>query len=136
MNAHRLSQLSPARQTLVRLLQRVNFGELQNIRIQDGEPVFESTALTVLDVKLDKDEVPRLEIGLSDFALNAEVSRLMARLDEFQSGVIQRLEVRSGVPRRLIVALETISHLIDSEISSLDRRHGRSLRRIPQTKEV
>jgi hypothetical protein len=99
----RLSQLSPARQALVRALQIVNFGELQNLHVRNGEPMFDNSALVVLDAKLDKDEGPRPEIALPDFALNAEVSRLMARLDELRNGTIQRLEVRAGIPRRLVL---------------------------------
>lgn len=99
----RLSELSPARRALVRVLQTVNFGEVQDVRIQNGEPVFDGSTAVVLDTKLDKDEGPRPEMALPDFALNAEVSHLMARLDEFKSGIILRLEVRAGIPRRLVV---------------------------------
>jgi hypothetical protein len=35
-------------------------------------------------------------------ALSAEVLRLMSWLDELKSGTIQRLEVRAGIPRRLV----------------------------------
>ena len=106
----RLSQLSPARQALVRALQTVNFGELQNIQVRNGEPMFGDAAVTVFDTKLDKDEGPRAEIGLPDFLLNAEASHLIARLDEFKNGTIQRLEVRAGIPRRLV--FETRSLLL------------------------
>ena len=99
----RLSQLSPARQALVRALQAVNFGELQNIQVRNGEPMFDCSTLVVLDTKLDKNEGPRPEIALPDFALNTEVSRLMAHLDELMNGTIQRLEVRAGIPRRLVL---------------------------------
>ena len=98
----RLSELSPARRALVRILQTVNYGELQNIRVRNGDPIFDCPAVIVFDTKLDKDEGPRPEIGLPDFALNAEVSRLMSQLDGLKNGIIQRLEVRAGIPRRLV----------------------------------
>ena len=56
----------------------------------------------ILDAKLDKEEVPRPELDLADFALSVEVSRLMSRLDQLKNGTIQRLEVRAGIPRRLV----------------------------------
>lgn len=99
----RFVQLSRARQAFVRTLQAVNFGELQDIRIQNGEPVFNGSASVVIDLKLDKDEGLRPEIGLADFALNTEVFRMMTRLDELKNGVIQRLEVRAGIPHRLVL---------------------------------
>jgi len=99
----RFVQLSRARQAFVRTLQAVNFGELQDIRIQNGEPVFNGSASVVIDMKLDKDEGLRPEIGLADFALNTEVFRMMTRLDELKNGAIQRLEVRAGIPHRLVL---------------------------------
>jgi hypothetical protein len=98
----RFSALSPARQTLVRVSQAVNFGELQNIQVRNGDPIFDDTSLVILDAKLEKDELPRQELNLVDFVLCAEVSRLMSRLDELKNGKIKSLEVRAGIPRRLV----------------------------------
>jgi hypothetical protein len=98
----RFAQLSLARQTLVRVVQATNFGELQGIHVQDADPIFDGGSVVVLDAKLDKEEEPRPELDLADFALSAEVLRLMSRLDELKNGTIQRLEVRAGIPRRLI----------------------------------
>ena len=100
--AKRFLQLSPARQFLIRILQEVNFGELQGIHVLDADPIFDVTSVVILDAKLDKEEVPRQELDLNDFALCTEVLRLMSRLDELKNGTIQRLEVRAGIPRRLI----------------------------------
>jgi hypothetical protein len=101
----RFSQLSPARQALVRVLQAVNFGELQSIPVRDADPIIEATSVVILDTKLDKDEIPRPELSLSDFTLSAEVVRLMSRLDDVKNGTIRHLEVRAGIPRRLIFEL-------------------------------
>jgi hypothetical protein len=107
----RFSQLSPARQALVRTLQAVNFGELQGIQVQDADPIFDGTPVVILDAKLDKEEVPRPELDLADFALSAEVLRLMSRLDELKNGMIQHLEVRAGLPRRLVFELRLLEAL-------------------------
>lgn len=87
---------------LVRVLQATNFGELQGIHVEDAEPIFDGGSMLVLDAKLDKEEETRPELDLTDFALGVEVLRLMSRLDELRNGIIQRLEVRAGIPRRLI----------------------------------
>jgi hypothetical protein len=102
--ARRFSQLSPARQALVRILQAINFGELQGIQIQDTDPVLNRDSVVILDVKLDKEEGPRPELNLADFALSEEVLRLMSRLNKLRNGTVQRLEVRAGIPRRLVLA--------------------------------
>jgi hypothetical protein len=58
--ALRFSQLSPARQALVRACQAVNFGEIQGVLVRDAEPVFgEPAPVVVIDVKLDKADEPR-----------------------------------------------------------------------------
>jgi hypothetical protein len=109
--AQRFTQLSPARQALVRVLQAVNFGELQGIPVRDGDPIFDDTSLVILDTKLDKEDVPRPERHLTDFALTAEMLRLMSWLDEFKNGTIQRLEVRAGIPRRLVLGSRLLGEM-------------------------
>jgi hypothetical protein len=105
----RFAQLSPARQTLVRVLQATNFGEIQGIHVEDADPIFDGGSVVVLDAKLDREEEPRPELDLADFGLSAEVLRLMSRLDELKNGNIQRLEVRAGIPRRLIFESRLLS---------------------------
>lgn len=113
-SVQRFLELSPARQALVRILQAINFGELQGIEVRDADPIFDGASVVILDVKLDKEDVPRTELDLPDFALSMEVLRLMSRLDELKNATIQRLEVRAGIPRRLVFesrlldALETV----------------------------
>ena len=95
----RYSQLSPARQALVRYCQSVNFGEIQNLRVRNGEPVFDRAPAVVIDVKLDQADVPRPELELTDFDVRDEVCRLMARLDGISDGVIERLEIEGRNPQ-------------------------------------
>ncbi len=99
----RLTQLSAPRQALVRLFQSVNFGQIIGLAIRDGDPVFHPEPTVLLDVKLDADEGERPEADLADFTLRDEVRRLFARLDQLQNGTVERIEVRSGVPRRVII---------------------------------
>src|SRR5438045_1768643 len=99
----RFSQLSAPRQILLRLCQSVNFGQILGITIQNGDPVFHPAPTIFVDFKLDSDEGERQEADLPDFALRDQVRRLMARLDELKTGKIERIEVRSGIPRRVII---------------------------------
>jgi hypothetical protein len=115
--ARRFSELSSARQALVRILQAVNFGELEGIQVQNADPILDATSVVILDAKLDKEESPRPEIDLADFALSAEVLRLMGWLDDLKNGTIKRLEVRAGIPRRLVFEsrLQGMAELSDGE---------------------
>jgi hypothetical protein len=98
----RFSQISPARQALVRLCQAANHGRIDELQIRDSEPVLSPAPSILFDVKLDSEEEPRPELGLSDFVLSREVCRLLDRLDEIENGRIERLEVRAVIPRRMV----------------------------------
>ena len=100
----RFSELSPARQALLRLCQSANYGYIHDLVIRDREPILTGPPCVVLvDVKLDSEEGPSREIANSDFLLCAEVRRLMALLDKIQNGKISKLEIRAGIPRRIIL---------------------------------
>lgn len=102
-DAIRFSQLSSSRQTLVRACQKLNFGEIRLVHVREGDPIFEPAPVVLIDAKLYRDDEPRPELALADFALRDEVRRLMARLDDAKNGMIQRIEVRAGLPRRVVL---------------------------------
>jgi hypothetical protein len=99
----RLSELSPARQTLVRLCQAIDHGSIERLEVRKSEPVYDPAPVMVKDVKLDKDEDPRPELVLGDFTLSDEFCRLLKMLDTLESGSIRHIEVRAGIPRRVLV---------------------------------
>lgn len=100
--ALRLSNLSPQRQHLVRLCQRLNFGSIRGLVIRGGEPVFDPPPTLLVEVKLDGDDPPRPESELADFHLVQEVVQLMNRLDDLITTTIEVLEIRAGIPRRVV----------------------------------
>jgi hypothetical protein len=99
----RLADLSPARQALVRICQTINHGSIEDLEVRRSEPIFDPVPVVVKVVKLDVDEEPRPELALSDFVVSAEVVRLMRLLDKMDSGSIRHIEIRAGVPRRILV---------------------------------
>src|ERR1700676_2701016 len=101
----RFSQLSPARQALVRLCQAINYGRVQELYLRNREPIFIPAPTLLVDVKLDQDETPRPEVQLADFEVAEEVRRLLLQLDEMKDGIIDKIEVRGGLPRRIVFAL-------------------------------
>lgn len=100
----RLSDLSPARQALVRFFQDVNFGQILDLQVTNGEPIWDPAPTILCEFKLDTDETPRPEGALPDFQLSSGIQRLMAYLDQIKDGTIAKIEVRDGLPRRLVVA--------------------------------
>ena len=93
----RFSELSPPRQQLLRICQRVNFGYLDNLLVRNQEPVFEETPLSILvDVKLDADPAATPLREPAEFELCSEFCRLMSLLEEIVNGRISRIEVREA----------------------------------------
>jgi hypothetical protein len=88
---------------LVRLCQSINFGSVENLAVRDSEPVFDPPPVMLRDLKLDSDEGSRPELTIVDFVVSNEVMRLMGHLDELRYGTIRRVEVRGGLPRRILL---------------------------------
>jgi hypothetical protein len=99
----RFIQLSNPRQILIRLCQYVNFGSILNVKITDGEVSFESPPEILVDVRLDGDVPQRRELALPDFALSVETCRLLAQIDSLKNGVVEKIIVHEGFPRRVFL---------------------------------
>ena len=99
----RFSQLSAPRQKLVRMCQTVNYGQIQGVAVRGGDPIFEPAPMAVIEAKLYRDDGPRPELALTDFALRDDVRRLMTRLDDLKNGTIQCIDVRAGIPREVVL---------------------------------
>jgi hypothetical protein len=69
----RLSDLSPARQALVRLCEAINFGSIENLGVTNCEPTFDPAPAMLRDLKLDSDEGLRPELALADFVVSNEI---------------------------------------------------------------
>ena len=55
----KFSELSAARQKLVRLCQSTNYGHVQELSVRDRELVFNGESVVLMDLKLDAKEDPR-----------------------------------------------------------------------------
>jgi hypothetical protein len=99
----KLSELSAPRQALVRLCQSIDYGHVLDLHIRDRQPVFSPEPGVIFEVKLDGDSCQRQESELADFNLRDEVRRLLDCIDEIGTGRIQRIEVRAGLPKRVLI---------------------------------
>jgi hypothetical protein len=106
MSQVRFSELSLPRQALIRLCQAINYGYIEKLHVRDREPLFSPAPGVLVDVKLDHDEGPRPEAALDDFEIAGEVRRLLLKLDGMNDGKIDKIEVRGGLPRRVVLYLQ------------------------------
>lgn len=99
----RLSDLSAPRQALVRLCQSIDFGQILGLQIRNREPAFSPPPSVLLDIRLDDSSGERAESELTDFTLRDEVCQLLDRIGGMENGCVQRIEVRAGIPRRVLI---------------------------------
>ena len=97
------SSLSPQRRRLLELLQQVNFGRLETLAIANGEPVFDPQPRIVREIRFGAENGPRKELATTDFHLKSQVVELLAFFDELQNGTIDVLDIKHGMPFRVIV---------------------------------
>lgn len=96
--------LSRNRQRLVEAMQQLNFGRIEGLEIRGGEPRFSPAPRVIQEIKIGSgDNGARPELGREDFALKASVIELFEHFDGLCDGTIAVVEVRYGLPFRVIV---------------------------------
>ena len=95
--AHR-SQLRQEYQTLIKFMQKLNFGKIKNLVIRDGVPILRPAPVTIKTLKLGNEYRRRPEIDLDDFALKSEVRDLIEVMNRIQNGVVLSIQVKNGLP--------------------------------------
>jgi hypothetical protein len=99
----RFAELSPQERRLIRLCQNINFGSICDIEVREGEPVLDRPPVVMIDLKLDADDAPRNELSLTDFELRREITQLFMVLRRLGTGIVQRIDVQAGIPRRAML---------------------------------
>jgi hypothetical protein len=95
--------LSPARVRLLELMQTANFGRIEGLKFAAGEPVLDPRPVLVREHKFGGENGPRAELATDDFLLKQHVVELFAFFDQLRDGEIEVLEIKHGLPFRMIV---------------------------------
>jgi hypothetical protein len=85
-------------------MQALYFGRFERLLLQDCEPVLSPMPRVVRELKFGGGNGPRAELGTGDFHLKAQVVELFTCFDELRNGVIEVLEVKHGLPFRVLIA--------------------------------
>ena len=96
--------LSEPRRRLVRLMQRLLFGRIENLVIRRGQPVFDPPPTTIREHKFGGDNGPHDKLRADDFLLKDQAVDLFRQFDALGDGVIAVLEIKHGLPFRMLVA--------------------------------
>lgn len=97
------SSLPVSRQRLVELMQHVNFGRIERLVINEGQPVLDPRPRVVREFRFPGENGPRPEAAIGDFALKAQVVELFRAFEELRDGVIEVLDIKHGLPFRMAV---------------------------------
>ncbi|MEO7649486.1 MAG: hypothetical protein ABIZ80_03395 [Bryobacteraceae bacterium] len=92
------SSLPAPERRLVELMQRLNFGRIEHLRVQAGTPVFDPPPRVVQKLKMGGDNGPRGEALLPDFWLKTQMAEMLAALADLGDGEILAIEVKNGLP--------------------------------------
>lgn len=95
--------LSEPRKRLVELMQHINFGRVERLVVADGQPVLEPSPRIIREIKFGGENGPRPEVVSDDFALKAQVIELFRTFDELRDGEIDVLEIKHGLPFRMLI---------------------------------
>ena len=98
------SALSPARRRLVELMQLVNFGRIEDLVVEEGEPLLDPLPRVRRTIVLGKDAGANAARERADFALKDKVIELFAVFDRERSITVLELVIDSGLPVRMTVA--------------------------------
>lgn len=92
------SSLSAPQRRLVELMQRLNFGRIEDLIIRGGEPVFDPAPKVIQKVKIGGENGPRPEVACEDFLLKKQTIELLETITDRTEGRILAIDVKHGLP--------------------------------------
>ena len=99
------SDLRPSERAFVAAMQRLSFGRLEFLRIDNGELVLDPWPTTVRGVKFAAEDPSASRTPSEEFELKRQVIELIEYVRGVDAGEIRCLEVRHGLPFSMEVEL-------------------------------
>lgn len=97
-----MATFSSQSQRLVVLMRSLQFGTIRDLVIQGGRPVLHSDLQVTKEIRFGSDRSRTAQS--TDIALKAQVLELFRLFEEIGTGAIEVLEVRHGLPFRVVIA--------------------------------
>ncbi|HNY40866.1 MAG TPA: hypothetical protein PKJ41_10740 [Bryobacteraceae bacterium] len=109
------SSLSSSGRHLIELMQQINFGRIEGLQVQTGEPVFDPAPRVIRKLKIGGESGPSPEADRDDFWLKQQAIELFEAIATVGDGEILAIEVKNGLP----FTVEIEHH---SEVAERERR--------------
>ena len=97
------SELSPKKQHLLEMTQRIGHGRIEGLPVRDGEPILAPPPTVLRLFLFGKDNGPNAALSSEDFVLKKNVTEMFEIFDREQSFVIDELVIADGLPVRMTV---------------------------------
>ena len=91
------SVLSKSQSRLVEILQRLNYGRVEELHVRNGEPVFDPAPRIIQKLKMGGENGPRPESALQDFLLKHQTIEMLQAIADLGEGKILAIECKSGL---------------------------------------
>jgi len=99
----RKGDLTPARRRLIELMQEINYGRIEGLQIQEGDPVFTPMPRVFRLFLFGKDNGPNRARECESFAVKKKITELFGIFDREPFLSIQELIIDNGLPVRMTV---------------------------------
>lgn len=100
----RLSQLPPTWQRMVETLSALEFGSIEALIVRAGEPVLDPPPIVNREFKFSEASSSSVRTDYPpDYLLRKQIVQLIETLEALGNATIDRLEVRHGLPHRIVV---------------------------------
>lgn len=86
-----------------RLIQDTRFGSIRDFRLSDGLPVIDDDTGISIEYKLSGLESREEVIDAETFLEKPQVRTMLARFRQVGNGVVECLDVRDGLPFKMVV---------------------------------
>ncbi len=103
MQEKRKHDLSAPQQRLLTLMREIRFGRIESLTVRSGSPVFDRHPVIFREIKFGGESGTQRPIASADFALKAQVLELFDQLQRLGDGLVERLEIKNGLPFRMTV---------------------------------
>lgn len=96
--------LSAPRRKLLEWMRTIYFGSIEDLSVEDGEPVLDPPPRIFHEIKFGGVNAPASDTFWKDFYLKTQVVEFFGFMNEMRHGTIHRIEIKHGLPFRVILA--------------------------------
>ena len=92
------TSLTPAQRRLVEFIHPVNYGRIEGLSVQNGQPVLDPPPRRLFQEKFSAKKQAEPKPSPAELATKPQVAQLMERLSSLADGTVVSIEIQNGLP--------------------------------------